>query len=602
MSIETGIKVSGGKVWRNHPVIDSLISEAKKACQRNPEEVKQLAEEIEFFSQKDNYSHGVGMAQIFQAFSLQVQGNLTEMFQKLEEVVKFSQETGDLWLEGEALAPMGVFYQQVGNYEASFECKLRAISLARKTGDTTTLTLTLNNIGIDYGRIGDPTLGCEYHLEALEIARKAHNVFGEAFSLYNLAIAYANTGDAENCLSYQEEALVLARQCGHRSLEAGVLREIAARYLQQGHHLEAVEFAQQSYEIAHRFGNAMIAGRALLLVGEIHQKQGKYAEAQAIFDKTLCDAKEAKFIRGEIIAYCHLGSNYTQQKQFNEAHQCLESALEILEQLQLPVELMEVYQALYQLAEAEGDFVTALAHYKQYDEYKSEVQGQKAHQRHSAISIKLKVEQAEREAKAEREKSEQLHQAYGEKTSLLEQLQAQQKELEWLATRDALTGLYNRRFFEQQMNCVYSDAVANKTPLTVAIVDIDNFKKINDYYGHAIGDTVLQGVAQLFSENLPEGGTVARYGGEEFAILLAHTDAQGAKFVLNSLVRQVATLNWEQVSSDFRVTISVGFCDDMQVPHVEQMMLHADKALYHAKSSGKNQALGSTVLQRAVAR
>ena len=167
------------------------------------------------------------------------------------------------------------------------------------------------------------------------------------------------------------------------------------------------------------------------------------------------------------------------------------------------------------------------------------------------------------------------------------------------ATLDALTGLNNRHMFHQRLNETTSSAKRQKTQLCCIMSDIDFFKKVNDTYGHSIGDLVLKTVAKTIKKELREYDIPSRYGGEEFAILLPDTSLDEAYKVAERLRKKVEKkkINIEEYKiegvTEIFVTISVGVTlykqDEMKTP--EELYIAADKALYQAKENGRNRVI-----------
>jgi len=156
-------------------------------------------------------------------------------------------------------------------------------------------------------------------------------------------------------------------------------------------------------------------------------------------------------------------------------------------------------------------------------------------------------------------------------------------EMERLSITDELTGLYNRRYAQQTMEkeiCASSD---HHDPLTVAMFDLDDFKSINDNFGHHQGDLALQKVGGLLFENLRESDTAARMGGDEFIIILPHTGVEQAHYIMDRLSRKLK----EVIPTPIR--ISVGITSFIAGEPVENMLKRADNSLYKAKELGKNQ-------------
>lgn len=170
-------------------------------------------------------------------------------------------------------------------------------------------------------------------------------------------------------------------------------------------------------------------------------------------------------------------------------------------------------------------------------------------------------------------------------------LYAKTKEL---SVTDELTHIYNRRHFQNMLEMEWRRAKRFNRFISLLMIDVDHFKNYNDTYGHLEGDQVLKTIAQILADHVREVDTVARYGGEEFSIILTHTDAQDALQVAYKLCQRVAEHPFRDESKniDTPVTVSIGvatYPDD--AVNMEDLINHADIALYKAKHQGRNRVI-----------
>lgn len=174
--------------------------------------------------------------------------------------------------------------------------------------------------------------------------------------------------------------------------------------------------------------------------------------------------------------------------------------------------------------------------------------------------------------------------------ALFETERAHQRSLgfEELADRDALTGLWNRRHVDRVLPDLLVHRSPDDGPLSLAIIDVDDFKRINDTRSHQTGDAVLVRLGEVFGEVVPEPGFVARLGGEEFLVVVPGADAASALATCEATRAAVADQSWREITDGIRVTVSVGVTTVVAGTSVSTALAAADAALYDAKHAGRN--------------
>jgi diguanylate cyclase (GGDEF)-like protein/PAS domain S-box-containing protein len=199
----------------------------------------------------------------------------------------------------------------------------------------------------------------------------------------------------------------------------------------------------------------------------------------------------------------------------------------------------------------------------------------------SDITERRKAEDEQRHAK------DSLETAHREIQSLLAREQL-------LARTDDLTGLYNRRCFFELATREFNAAVRYQRPLAILMFDVDNLKRVNDTFGHTVGDKVVMMVGQTAAAQIRAIDVLARYGGDEFVILLPQTNAQQALPIAERIHAGVASMRMEIDKSPLGVTLSIGIAEMWREPPdalVEIVAQRADKALYAAKAEGRNRTV-----------
>lgn len=160
-------------------------------------------------------------------------------------------------------------------------------------------------------------------------------------------------------------------------------------------------------------------------------------------------------------------------------------------------------------------------------------------------------------------------------------------EIKNKANKDHLTGLYNRRYLFNIGNEIYNDCKTNNKVFAIAILDIDNFKRINDTYGHDIGDIALKEVAVILNKNISSNGLISRLGGEEFCICFYNRNEDEVKELLEYIRKDFEKNVIEIKDIQLKYTISIGCSFDFGI-NIDEMIKNADEYLYEAKKDGRN--------------
>jgi diguanylate cyclase (GGDEF)-like protein len=185
----------------------------------------------------------------------------------------------------------------------------------------------------------------------------------------------------------------------------------------------------------------------------------------------------------------------------------------------------------------------------------------------------------------------ELKQAKEKAENFAQELKKANERLRDMAFKDGLTGLYNHRYFQDLMDSELSRAIRYKRPFSLIMLDLDHFKKINDKYGHPVGDLVLKEVSKTIKITVRDSDIAARYGGEEFAIVLPETELKGAAMTAERLRKAVEQLEIDTKGCRIDVTVSVGVtCYHPTIEKIDksEILAEADNALYNSKNKGRN--------------
>lgn len=206
-------------------------------------------------------------------------------------------------------------------------------------------------------------------------------------------------------------------------------------------------------------------------------------------------------------------------------------------------------------------------------------------QTHSDLTKEIEIhKQTQKNLQHAKEKTEKLAQ----------ELKDSNKQLKEMAYRDGLTGLYNHRYFKDLIAHELNRSERYKNPLSIIMLDLDHFKKINDGFGHPVGDIVLKEVSKAIQNSIRSCDIAARYGGEEFIVVLPETQLEKAMVVAERLRKTVEGLPITANNSSINVTISGGLTSYIATKSKKEtsdIISEADNALYHAKKNGRNRII-----------
>jgi diguanylate cyclase (GGDEF)-like protein len=384
-----------------------------------------------------------------------------------------------------------------------------------------------------------------------------------------------------------DELLDLTVEAGEMWEQAITYNDIAAYQVATGE----ADSARISIDRAHAIASMTRPNRFAMAVihstrADIHLAAGNAAAALSDAERSLALLADSNppnpyvlgaSVRAQVVARMALG-------EYDGAQQAGESALNwlgermphtrstilaaVAEALREAGRLEEAYDALARSAELERQAFTEI----------SELQ----------LSLERAVLQA-RLARTETDalaiKNRELAEAHAQLESRTAQLEELQEQLRDQAERDWLTGLHNRRFLARELA---SPSSANSGVVSVAVVDLDHFKQINDRYGHSVGDQVLIRAAELLCKVLRAPDIIVRSGGEEFLVLMPRTDANAALAGCERIRRAVRNEPWHEIAAGLTLTTSVGLATADNAGDLEALVTLADQRLYDAKNGGRD--------------
>lgn len=488
-------------------------------------------------------------------------GRLTDSARCAAAAVSLAERLEDEALLAEALTAQSFVYGQLLMAREALEAGIRALAAARRAGDPAREAWALNRVGVAYSSLDNPAQACTSTGQALEIAERGGADEVRFACLNNLAYFW---------LRRLDDAAAL-RRCDLVGEATGQARRAAEQACQ------LARAAGDPFQVAMALSNlvnALLAAdeldAALPLINEFGHLAHNHGYPTLAIE---ADLQRAIFLRrsGEPL----------------QATRMLKALLTAVAEPPPRLRRMLV-RALYETHKACGAFGEALGWLEELTRLDLQIRRDNLVLQTEVILIRDQIEQAQARADsaaadARRERARATH-LEGEQQRLREHAMA----LDRAAHEDVLTGLHNRRHAEFALPLLVEGARVAGQVISVATLDVDHFKKINDTHGHAVGDAVLQQLAQLLRHRLRSADLLARVGGEEFLAVLVGIAPQQAAEICERLRLAVAEHDWAAVKPGLGVRVSVGISGGPPPQQADALLDRADHALYAAKRSGRN--------------
>ena len=450
-------------------------------------------------------------------------------------------------------------YFYTGQLDEAIRCLYEALEMLRRTVRSPQLPTVVSNLAAALLTVGDYVPARELAQEALELMEDFGNPQLRLYARSNLAEAQAGTGDWAAALA---------------TIEAMIGEREPSRLAPQNH------YCAVAAEVFAHHGRQDDAQRWARTAAEIHERcPGPFSEVHALWAEAcaaaargmdpaslaaLADAAEAATRRQhrpvQCKAYARLSERYAALGRYEEAWRAQRALFDASQQ-----RLVNRASARYYLLRVE----------------------------HELSSVR---EERDRESLL-REESEalnrQLAEVNAELSHRMREIEELQSRLALEAVHDPLTGLFNRRYLDTAMPALAGAAERQGTPLTLALIDLDHFKNVNDRHGHLAGDKVLRRIGKLLARSLRPSDVVARWGGEEFCVLLPATDVAGAATALALLASRLRALEVEWAGKAIGgFTFSAALAAyGTHGRTLADLVGAADDALYAAKGAGRDRVL-----------
>ncbi|HEX6039009.1 diguanylate cyclase [Longimicrobium sp.] len=572
--------------------IDALADEAWPLRFSDQARAAALAGEALRLAQAADYPVGVALAlRTLGAQQFYFQSDLTGADARFRLALDLLDQAGETRGRADVLNLLGSVNRLAGRQVDSMRLHLAALELARQQGDRMAEALALGSIGSVYHLLGDYGRALEHHQASLALREEIGDETGMGYPLINIGIIHGMMGEPERTIEHMRRAFTIQERGDPHSADV-CLVNLGNAYLDLGQDERALEFLERAYTRLSARGSHADEASCLCDIGRIHERRGEDARALACYQRSraLLERTGSRIYLPEVLM--RLGALRVRTGEAPDGLADLRAALVSAEEQGARQHVHAAHEALARAYEQLGDAARALEHHRAFHAVWREVYGNETNARIQHALVRAEVEQTQREAELLRERNEALTRADEEKARLLDQLRAQAAELERQTREDALTRVSNRRHLDAQLATEWERALRFGRALTVAMVDVDHFKQINDRFTHAVGDEVLRTVARILRDNTRGVDVVARYGGEEFCLILVETRSADAVTLCDRLRGLIADHDWSSIRPGIAVTVSIGVAglhEGADAP--DALLAAADVRLYAAKHAGRNRVL-----------
>ncbi|MDI6105452.1 diguanylate cyclase [Actinoplanes sp. NEAU-A12] len=432
---------------------------------------------------------------------------------------------------------------------------------AVQLGDPYVLARSHRALSIFFYQVGDVANTLAHAVHCMSFTGDDVPMAIRARHLSSLGVILDVSGSSAEAVRRFEEALAITTALGDGKQTLQILNNMTYTAYEQNDPERAAALVERMRQVA-RSSGVPLSATCLDTVARVAMLSGRHAEAESVL-APLVDGTLAHLVdEGHILVEAMVTTAEAQREQraYDRAQATLEQATDLCEQRDLTGLRVQVRKARALLYAATGRYREA---FEEHQRFHDESEALQCVQR----DVRARTLQAVYEAEEARRTGEIFRQ---------------------MAYRDALTGLHNRRHVDEQLPTLLAGTMVE--PMSIALIDIDHFKRINDTLSHQVGDLVLQELAAVLQRSAPAGATVARLGGEEFVILLPGHDSVDGVRACEAVRQAIRDHDWRPVTGGLRVTASIGVttvnCDDVSA---SAALAAADHNLYAAKHAGRDQ-------------
>ncbi len=492
-----------------------------------------------------------------------------------------------------ALRTLGFHDILLSEFKSALNKLDQAVAIAQACEDLSLERDCKNLLGNAYRVIYNTQRAIECLLESMELSRRLDDLPAEANALMNLGVvASSRLKDFDKALSYYQQANEVFEKAGNESAQVACLYSMADAYQELGQFAQAQAYGERAAQGSANLGDALHQALSISVVARALDGQGQASQAARLHQQALALLQTSQLDMPEPLAWVQLycASNLETGGAVQEAWSLYEQVLAQCEQFSWPELAILAHHKLTFLHKRRGDIERAMAHLEREREIQRQLLEEEMALKNRALMVQYEVDRAESEARLYKLRSVELasanvalEQANREKSALVAVLQEQSLLLERQVREDSLSGVFNRRHIEDILAHEFEQHRAEGRALSLIMLDVDHFKRVNDQFSHPVGDEVLRRLGALLLTICRASDAPGRYGGEEFVLVLPDTPLPQAAVVAQRLRAAVEETDWSAIVPGLSVTLSLGVATNDGLPNFERLVAEADEKLYEAK-------------------
>lgn len=563
----------------------------------------------------NNSNLEVGKALLAKASCYYFSTNLEQALENYEQALKVGEIMNSPVIIGASFNGKAIIAMKKGDLDNALQFFKKAEGFLKKSNDKEKLAGVVSNMGLIFYTKNDYINAIKFMNSAKDLYESINNLQGEGTVLISLGNVYNIIEENKGEQSFQK-ALDIGNKLGDYNLKTAAFVNLGSIYMKRGENEKAIEVYKKAINCTLKTNNRDYKAVALNNIGDVKVKEKKYVEALTYYKSALRIFKDLSLSARFAFCYMNIGTTYLKMNKLEKSEKNLLRGYDIAKQFKQKPYIKDSCKSLSDLYKKKGDFKKSLDYFKEYVEIKDEIISTKKINEINTLNAKTDEERKAAEIqllKKDNEinelkmKKQQLHiyqilsflvisliilatlyKKYLFKVKTNYQLEKAYVKMEALAKYDALTKLHNRHSAMERVEIEMVRMGRTWRSFGLMMLDIDDFKKINDNFGHLAGDKVLQHISAILTELVRKQDVVARWGGEEFFIMLPETSIEGTAILAEKIREEIEKnpLAYNEFFLHITVTIGVSVYD--RPAPFNSILSKADDALYFGKDNGKN--------------